>query len=266
MATAATPPSGDPTKTLQTLSKSGLYSSSVASENRAAKSATVPEELSASVTPELGLSVVGPTADLSVSMKPLGKFSAVSGHEGAVVYQTTNDYSIALTDSESGDAAGYSVIRSRQAPTSYSYQILVGGQPASLKKQKDGSVLVLNQKGQTANAVDAPWAKDANGKAVTTNYTIDGNILTQSVAHKGRAYPVVADPRYKKDWLNNTIEFTKSETKTASSSAGAFGLICGTVAFRFPMGGAVCGAIAGSSVIVATQAKNSGKCLGIRWG
>jgi hypothetical protein len=41
----------------------------------------------------------------------------------------------------------------------------------------------------------APWAVDSNGDSVATSYSIDGDTLTQHVAHDASdAYPVIADP------------------------------------------------------------------------
>jgi hypothetical protein len=42
--------------------------------------------------------------------------------------------------------------------------------------------------------IEAPWARDADGRAVPTEYRIEGDSLVQTVRHQGAAYPVVADP------------------------------------------------------------------------
>ena len=90
-------------------------------------------------------------------------------------------------------------------------------------------------------------------------------MLTQNVNLSGASFPVIADPRFRADALFRTVEFTRSETLTASSSVGAFVAMCGGAALVFAPIGAVCGVLAGASVVAATQAKNTGKCLGIRW-
>jgi hypothetical protein len=51
--------------------------------------------------------------------------------------------------------------------------------------------------GSTAvGSVAAPWARDANGKALPTRYTTDSSgAITQHVDTTGAEFPVVADPR-----------------------------------------------------------------------
>ncbi|WP_031155363.1 hypothetical protein [Streptomyces erythrochromogenes] len=62
--------------------------------------------------------------------------------------------------------------------------------------------------------IDAPWAKDANGKAVPTSYRLDGNTLVQTIeTGPDTAYPVVADPHYTWGIISGTVYFNKSETK-----------------------------------------------------
>lgn len=102
--------------------------------------------------------------------------------------------------------------------------------------------------------------------AMETKYEIEGNVLTQAVELDGAEFPVIADPRLEQNLAFSTLEFTRTETDTASSSTGGFLAICGAATVAFAPIGAVCGVLAGASVIVATQAKNTGKCLGLRIG
>ncbi|WP_162793307.1 hypothetical protein [Streptomyces globosus] len=62
--------------------------------------------------------------------------------------------------------------------------------------------------------IDAPWAKDANGKAVPTSYSLDGHTLVQTIeTGPDTAYPVVADPHYTWGIISGTVYFNKNETK-----------------------------------------------------
>jgi hypothetical protein len=49
-------------------------------------------------------------------------------------------------------------------------------------------------------AVDAPWAKDANGKSLPTHYQVQGQTIRQVVDFTGAAFPVVADPKITYGW------------------------------------------------------------------
>jgi len=58
-----------------------------------------------------------------------------------------------------------------------------------------GEVFIVNEKGEISYAIEAPWAKDANGNDIETFYKVEGNILIQVVNFdEDTAFPVVADP------------------------------------------------------------------------
>ncbi|NMM92741.1 hypothetical protein B2J88_52450, partial [Rhodococcus sp. SRB_17] len=59
----------------------------------------------------------------------------------------------------------------------------------------DSSVTVFDADGQPVAVVDAPWAYDANGNPVPTDYEVRGGHLIQRVyADEATAYPILADP------------------------------------------------------------------------
>ena len=67
---------------------------------------------------------------------------------------------------------------------------------ASLVVDSAGGVVALDGSGQVVAAVDAPWARDANGTEVPTRFVVEGTTLTQVVDHTTAtfAYPITADP------------------------------------------------------------------------
>ncbi|WP_180987252.1 DUF2599 domain-containing protein [Arthrobacter sp. AFG20] len=68
-----------------------------------------------------------------------------------------------------------------------------------------GNVEILSANGEFLAGVGAPWAKDATGKAIRTNYEVRGNSIVQVVDHgpgKNLAYPLVADPWFGIDLYN----------------------------------------------------------------
>jgi hypothetical protein len=56
--------------------------------------------------------------------------------------------------------------------------------------------MILDHKRRELGVIAAPWARDANGRAIPTRYEIQGTTLVQVVDHRrpGVVYPVVADP------------------------------------------------------------------------
>lgn len=241
---------------LEQLAMAGLYQ----------PGANAGQIVGSAATGEKGLTLDGPTAASKVTVKPVGNLPSTE-KPGAVVYKgQSNDFSYVMTDATAGKTAGYSVINNASAPSTYAYEIKVGDKPAVLSVAPGGAVQVADASGAMINRIAPAWAKDANGVSLSTSYRISGNVLIQDVDLSNAAFPVIADPRLQKDWLNNTIEFSRSETATAASSDGAFVAVCAPVAFWFPPVGAVCGAFAGAASITAKQAQNQGDCLGIRWG
>lgn len=56
-------------------------------------------------------------------------------------------------------------------------------------------IFIVNERNEIIYIIDAPWAKDANGNDIKTEYSIDGNTLIQHVEfNENTAFPVVADP------------------------------------------------------------------------
>ncbi|WP_133162920.1 hypothetical protein [Arthrobacter glacialis] len=260
---------------LEVLESAGLYSTpSFAATSKGMQAQSDPSGDSVSsesnstvntVATDAGLNLVDELGATQLTMSPVIKGAPVV-EGGAATYKTDQGYSMVLTDSTAGLSAGYSIITSADAPSNYSYSFDVDGSPANLSALEDGSILVSDKDGNPSSLVAPAWAKDANGTYLETKYEIEGNVLTQTVNLDGAAFPVIADPRLQQNLAFSTIEFTRSETNTASSSTGGFIAICGGATAVFAPIGAVCGVLAGASIIVATQAKNTGKCLGIRIG
>ncbi|MBT1674623.1 hypothetical protein [Curtobacterium aurantiacum] len=79
----------------------------------------------------------------------------------------------------------------------------------------DGRVTVSDANGDLIAGIDAPWAVDASGRALPTNYRVDGTTLVQDVQVDSRtAYPVVADPRYSTFPGYWTVTFNRAESAT----------------------------------------------------
>ena len=63
-----------------------------------------------------------------------------------------------------------------------------------LRAETDGSVTILDKKGQRSGTIAPPWATDSAGHDVSTHYEVKGRALIQHVDHAEAVHPVVADP------------------------------------------------------------------------
>ena len=105
-----------------------------------------------------------------------------------------------------------------------------------------GAAVIVGADGVPVASVQAPWAYDANGRAIPTQFEVNGATLTQVVEHSGAAYPVVADPQTLYFWWGQALKFTRSETATIAASAdnaGVVSVVCGLIASA--PGAVVCG-------------------------
>lgn len=93
-----------------------------------------------------------------------------------------------------GGAQLFSVIRDPSASSEQRYRVQL---PAGtrLSRLNDGGYLVLNGAGSPVGRIEAPWAVDAAGSSLPTRYTLQGNVLVQSIETTNAVFPIVADPK-----------------------------------------------------------------------
>jgi len=148
---------------------------------------------------------------------------------GTVVYGNLTTHVEAAVQPTRDGARVLVALKSSSAPTEYRFPIsLPTG--ATLSQQDDGKVSVdVPVKSPTGDGdtmfsiggFDAAWAKDANGNAVPTSYSLDGTTLVQTITPNAQtAFPVVADPHYTWGWISGTVYFNKKETAHAAANAG----------------------------------------------
>ena len=198
--------------------------------------------------------------------------SAVVADGGSVVYLDPEGLADVVVQPLDSGARIATVIHGVNSPTRFSFDF---ADEVVLRRQGDGSVdLVIDAGGAflPVGHIDAPWATDALGSPVPTEYVVDGSTLTQVVHHVGSgvAYPVVADPRYSPGILSSTWYFNRAETKSISQQSDA--AVIATCVVAGAAGGPVVAAVMGvkcASIVIplkynATLAVNSGKCVYIR--
>lgn len=125
------------------------------------------------------------------------KFKSLHDEEGLAVYNG-GSYHLAVDASQYGFSA-YVAILDASAPTAYEFEYEL---PEGFKLSEDGNggIVILSNQDAVIGAILAPWAYDANGAPVPTEFKLQDGILTQTVTHVDVAYPVVADPNFHLGW------------------------------------------------------------------
>jgi hypothetical protein len=115
----------------------------------------------------------------------------------------------------------------------------------------------------TLGHLDAPWAKDANGKDVPTTYALDGATITQTVTPAADAtYPLVSDPKWTWGWVSGTVYFNKSETTKMAYNAA---FVAGMASFLPVPWNALAVAYASNIARVAGLSSAVHKCVKIKY-
>ncbi len=204
---------------------------------------------------------------------PVAAGSTVSKVDGRYVLPAAGDASVAVAPTPTGTQVLIG-IESAEAPTTYDFG-LDAPDGFSPEIRADGVVDIVNERGDIAAQVEAPWAIDAEGRRVPTRFELRDDAIRQVVDHRtgGFAYPVVADPKiFRCDaGLSICVKFTKKETKAIAKRSGTAGVgatafaayLCGKI--PHPLIAAVCvgtvAAVAHSLRTTFTSAAKKGRCV-----
>ncbi|WP_055473308.1 DNRLRE domain-containing protein [Streptomyces pathocidini] len=124
---------------------------------------------------------------------------------GNVVYTSSGPVDAVVQPTTDGGSRTLNIIKNGSAPHDYETGFVI---PAGMKvvTHDDGSVSLYSEGDEDAEKApqkepagffDAPWAKDANGKDVSTSYKVVGNKLVQHVDFDSNsAFPIVIDPSW----------------------------------------------------------------------
>ena len=126
------------------------------------------------------------------------KFKSVQDSGRLAIY-AGNSYHLAVKAAHNGFSA-YIAILDETAPSAYSFRYEL---PTGFKLSEDGKggIDILNGEDAIVGAILHPWAYDANGSVVKTEFKLVGDSLVQTVNHAGATYPVVADPSTAVGWF-----------------------------------------------------------------
>ncbi|QKZ22868.1 hypothetical protein [Streptomyces chartreusis] len=210
----------------------------------------IPKSASASVT----MSANGQTIGIDMPNASGTQTGTVTA-PGIVAYPTSNGNVANAVQADEGGAARFlTVIKDANAPEEYEYNLhLPAG--SSIEKQDDGSLKVAVPNGE-GYVIGAPWAHDANGAHVWTQWFTDGeSTIDLVVNHHGEslAYPLTADPWISYGWTGMTYNFSLNETKNI--------VAYGSIIIAPALGGATAAAVASGALWYANYGSKRHMCL-----
>lgn len=184
---------------------------------------------------------------------------------GTVVYPDaakSTDIAVQLTGG--GGARALTTLKDGKAPTEQRYDLNLPAGTEAVANEDGGYDLLrkadADKPAVTVGTIQAPWAKDANGKKVHTSYKLEGDTLVQQIdTTADTAFPVVADPQFKWGIITGTLYFNKSETNKAALGGGFLAAAAGMI----PGIGAPSSITLAGWTTMANIAKSHGKCLKI---
>jgi hypothetical protein len=83
--------------------------------------------------------------------------------------------------------------------------------PAEAPGAPSGYLILVPDQLEPIAEIAAPWAVDANGKAVPVRYTVDHDTVVMHADHDDAAYPIVADPTVRLGWNGYNVIFTRRD-------------------------------------------------------
>ncbi|MDX3538476.1 hypothetical protein PV721_29845 [Streptomyces sp. MB09-01] len=154
------------------------------------------------------------TLGLPATVDAVGTTSAA----GTTVYPHAAAHTdLATQATVGGGARALVTLRDAAAPTTQRFDL---GLPegASLVADGNGGYDIVTSAGGAGlvarGHIDAPWAKDTNGKSVPTRYSLEGDTLIQTIeTGADTVFPVVADLHYTWGIVSGTVYFNRNETK-----------------------------------------------------
>ncbi|TFV29921.1 hypothetical protein E4K10_46320 [Streptomyces sp. T1317-0309] len=120
---------------------------------------------------------------------------------GTIVYlNAARSTDLAVQPTSDGGVRTLVTLKDSRANTEQRFQLTLP-EGSQLVHDSDGGYEIVKEIADgsflTVGIVEAPWAKDANGKPVPTHYEVSGNTLIQKIdTTADTAFPVVADPKY----------------------------------------------------------------------
>jgi hypothetical protein len=134
---------------------------------------------------------------------------------GTTVYNDPTSSSAVAVQVMTNGVRELFTLNNTDAPTDFSAPLNLPENAGLIANDEGGfDIVTSNADGPalTQATISTPWATDANGRSLTTSYTLDGTTLTQHIDTTGAVFPVVADPKITWGWTSFTVYYDKRET------------------------------------------------------
>lgn len=222
---------------------------------------------------------VGGDTGVAVTLPGDGAKGRVA-RDGTVVYGKEDGVQVAVQADDTGTRI-HTVFDSKKAVDDVTYalsdvtpELESDGSVTLYRTSDDGSIQV------SVAYVEAPWAADAKGKALETEYRVEGNAIVQEVTTtKDTVFPVVSDPRFQGDCgiITCTVRFDRARSKSLGNYGGDYNAVITLLAAGIgSLGGppaaialGALGALAAARVTtLSKQAKDfygNGNCFGYKF-
>src|SRR5699024_142400 len=162
---------------------------------------------------DIGIDLPG---EISTTTSPVrserAEAEGLVAHDGNSILDTFYEGAATSTYETNSGSQTLIEIPSSSAPTEYRFPLnLPDGVEAVAAG--DGSILILAPDGPIGY-FKKPWARDASGNPVPTEFHLEGDVLVQTVRFSEETeFPVVADPDFGSAWWGWFWRATKSETQ-----------------------------------------------------
>ena len=206
--------------------------------------------------------------DIGISLPATASAEEADVVDGDTVYVDDRTDTSFVVDAQADGARIMSVLHSAESPREIAYDLDLP-EGTELLERSNGSfdvAYVAEGVEVVVGTVEAPWAVDAEGRSLRTNYEVIDNTLIQAVdVGPGTAFPVTADPSVRLRWFGATVYFSRSETGTLAFGAGACALLGKALTLVPFVGVALAGKLADiyctGVALMAANAWRQGKCM-----
>ncbi|MFB8142291.1 hypothetical protein [Streptomyces parvus] len=155
---------------------------------------------------------------------------------GTVAYPDVKDATdLAVQPTADGGVRTLVTLKDASAPSEYRFPLELGKDSALVDDGAGGYLITQGTEDRklVVGTIDAPWATDAAGRSVPTDYRLEGGTLVQTVAPSSETtFPVVADPKLTYG-VGIYFNATGAEWKSYAIAAGSVGYFANVVGCGF---------------------------------
>ena len=115
------------------------------------------------------------------------------------------DTSVIVQPQIGGGARMITILGSIHERTNYDFVVTLAAKQ-EINLSEGGGVSITDSMGEVDMTIPPPWAYDASGSVVASDYSLEGTTLTLNI-HPGSSavYPIIADPVFTWGWYRNGV-------------------------------------------------------------